>query len=73
MEAPADLRRETGRDNDRFELRDHFVDERRSRTVLYFSSTDMGRRVPDPAEDDAQSEVSEWIAQRAEKSEEGEG
>jgi hypothetical protein len=37
------------------------ADTRCSQPVLDFlSTTDVGRRIPPPAEDDAQSEASEW-------------
>jgi hypothetical protein len=47
-------------------------DERCSRAVLDFlATTDVGRRVPAPAEEDAQSEVSEWeLRERREREEE---
>jgi hypothetical protein len=48
------------------------ADERCSRAVLDFlSTTDVGRRVPAPAEEDTQSEVSEWeLRERREREEE---
>jgi hypothetical protein len=45
----------------RWKVRDLPADERCSRAVLDFVSTaDVGRLVPALAEDDAQSEASEW-------------
>jgi hypothetical protein len=53
--------KESGRGKDQFKIRDLFADTRCSLPVLEFlSTTDVGRRVPPPAEDDAQSEASEW-------------
>jgi hypothetical protein len=48
------------------------ADERCSRAVLDFlSTTDVGRRVPAPDEEDAQSEASEWeLRERREREEE---
>jgi hypothetical protein len=51
---------DTGKDRDRFKVRDLFVDERCSQAILDFlATTDVGRRLPTPAEEDAQSEASE--------------
>jgi hypothetical protein len=56
-----EVRKETGRWKSRWRVRDLLADERCSRAVLDFlSTTDVGRRVPTPAEEDAQSEASEW-------------
>jgi hypothetical protein len=55
------VRKEVGRGKDRFKIRDLLANTGRSQPVLDFlSATDVGRRVPVPAEEDAQSEVSEW-------------
>ena len=53
-------------------MRDLLDDERCSRAVLDFlSTTDVGRLVPPPAEEDAQSEASEWeLRERREREEE---
>jgi hypothetical protein len=68
----AEARRETGRGKSRWKVRDLLADERCSRAVLDFlATTDVGRRVPDPAEEDAQSEASEWeLRERREREEE---
>jgi hypothetical protein len=58
---------ETGRGKDRL---DFFADERCSQTILDFlATTDVGRRIPDPAKEDAQSEVSE-LREREDEAEE---
>jgi hypothetical protein len=50
--------KETGRGKSRWKIRDLLADERCSRAVLDFlSTTDVGRLVPAPAEEDAQSEA----------------
>jgi hypothetical protein len=52
---------ETERGKDRFRIRDLFADERCSQAILDFlTTTDVGRLAPKPAEEDAQSETSEW-------------
>jgi hypothetical protein len=57
----AEVRKESGRGKDQFKIRDLLADARCSQSVLDFlSTTDVGRRVSPPAEDDAQSEASEW-------------
>jgi hypothetical protein len=68
----AEVRKETGRWKSRWKIKDLLADERRSRAVLDFlSTTDVGRRVPSPAGEDAQSEASEWeIRERREREEE---
>jgi hypothetical protein len=49
-----EVRKETGRGKSHWKVRDLLVDERCSRAVLNFlSTTDVGRRVPTPAEEDA--------------------
>jgi hypothetical protein len=56
-----EVRKETGMGKRRGKVRDLMGDERCSRAVLDFlATTDVGRRVPAPAEEDAQSEASEW-------------
>jgi len=56
-----------GRGKDRFKIRDLLADGRCSQAVLDFlSTTDVGRLAP--AEEDAESEVSEW--ERRERREE---
>jgi hypothetical protein len=56
-----EARKETRRWKCRWKVRDLLADERCSRVVLDpLSTTDVGRRVPSPAEEDAQSEESEW-------------
>ena len=56
----------------RWKVRDLLADERCSRAVLDFlSTTDVGRLVPAPVEEDAQSEASEWeLRERREREEE---
>jgi hypothetical protein len=68
----AEVRKETGRWKSRWKVWDLLADERCSGAVLDFiSTTDVGRRVPPPAEEDAQSEVSEWeLRERREREEE---
>jgi hypothetical protein len=68
----AEVRKESGRGKERFKVRDLLADPRCSRAVLDFlSTTDVGRRVPAPAEEDAQNEVSEWeLRERREREEE---
>ena len=57
----AELRRETGRGKDRFKVQDLFTDERCSQTVVDFLTTaDVGRRLSEMAEEDTQSEASDW-------------
>ena len=52
--------KETGRGKYRFEIRDLVADVRCSQAVLDFlSAADVGRRIPAPAEEDAQSEALE--------------
>jgi len=69
--------RETGRGKGRFKIRDLFADEHCSQPILDFlSTTDAGRLVPTPAEEDIQSEMSEWKQEeerRAEAEELGAG
>jgi hypothetical protein len=62
----------TGRGKDRFTIRDLLADDRCSQAVLrLLSTTDIGRLVPDPAEEEAQSEASEWeLRERREREEE---
>ena len=56
----AEVKKETGRWKDRWKVRALLADGRCSRAVLYFlSATDVGRRVPAEAEEDAVSAVSE--------------
>jgi len=64
--------KETGRGKRRFAVRDLLADERCSRAVLDFlSTTEVGRLVPAAAEEDAQSEASEWeLRERREREEE---
>jgi len=56
------------------EIRDLFADPRCSQTILDFlASTQVGRRVPTPEEEeeDAQNEASEWeLREREERNEE---
>jgi len=60
----AEVRKETGRWEERWKIRDILVDERCSRAVPDFlSSTDVGRLVPSPEESDAASEAPEWDLQ----------
>jgi hypothetical protein len=57
----AEVRRETGRGKERFKFRDLFTDEGHSQAILdSLAITDVGRRIPDTAEEDAQREASEW-------------
>jgi hypothetical protein len=67
-----EVRKETGRGKRRWKVRDLLADERCSRAVLDFlATTEVGRRVPAPAEEDAQSEASEWeLRERRELEEE---
>jgi hypothetical protein len=67
-----EVRKETGRWKSRWKVRDLLADERCTRAVLDFlSTTDVGRLVPAPAEEDAQSEASEWeLRERREREEE---
>jgi len=66
----AEVRKETGRWKDWWKVHDLLADGRCSRAVLdFFSSTDVGRRVPAEAEDDAVSavselEVREWLEEQ---------
>jgi hypothetical protein len=68
----AEVRKETGRWKSRWKVRDLLADERCTRAVLDFlSTTDVGRLVPAPVEEDAQSEASEWeLRERREREEE---
>ena len=56
----------------RFAIRDLLADDRCSKAVLDFlSTTEVGRLVPPPAEEDAQNEVPEWeLRERREREEE---
>jgi hypothetical protein len=55
-----EVRNVTGRGKDRFKIQDLFADERCSQAILDFrATTQVGRRVLDPAEEDALSEASE--------------
>ena len=67
-----EVRKETGRWKSRWKVRDLLADKRCSRAVLDFlATTDVGRLVPAPAEEEAQSEVSEWeLREREEREEE---
>jgi hypothetical protein len=67
----AEVRKETGRWKSRWKVRDLLADERCSRAVLDFlSTTDVGRLVPAPVEEDVQSETSEWeLRERREREE----
>jgi hypothetical protein len=57
----AEVRKETGRWKSRWRVRDLLADERCNKAVLDFlSTTDVGRLVPAPVEEDAQSEASVW-------------
>ena len=68
MEAPAG---ETVRGKDRFKNRDLFADERCSQAILDSPAiTDVGRRIPGAAEEDAQSEASERDLREREESRE---
>jgi len=68
------VKKETGRWKSRWKIRDLFADPRCSQAILDFlASTQVGRRVPAPEEEeeDAQSEVSEWeLREREERNEE---
>ena len=56
----AEVRRETGRGKDRYKILDLFADERCSQAILNFLAiTECGRLAPKPAEEGAQSEVSD--------------
>jgi hypothetical protein len=57
----AEVREEAGRWQSRRKIRDLLADERCSRGVLDFlDTTDVGRLVAAPTEEDAQSDVSVW-------------
>jgi len=63
--------RETGRWKSRWKIRDLLADGWCSQAVLDFlSATDVGRRVP--AEEDAESEASEWELRKREEEREAE-
>jgi hypothetical protein len=66
-----EIKKETGRWKSRWKVRDLPADERHSRAVLDFlSTTDVGRLVPAPVEEDAQSETLEWqFRERSEREE----
>jgi len=72
----AEVKKETGRWEDRWKVQDLLADARCSRAVLDFlSSTDVGRRVPAEAEEDAVSavselEVREWLEEQGAEAEE---
>jgi len=68
----AEVKKETGRWKSRWKVRDLLADERCSKPVLDFlSTTDVGRLAPALADEDAQSEVSEWeLRERREREEE---
>jgi len=72
----AEVKKETGRRKDQWKVRDLLADGRCSRAVLDFlSSTDVGRRVPAEAEDNAVSAVSElavreWLEEQGAGAEE---
>jgi len=56
----AEVRKETGRGKGRLTIRDLLADTRCRKPVLDFLSTaDVERLVPAPADEDAQSELSE--------------
>ena len=56
-----EVRRETGRGKDQFKTQDLLAGERRSQAIFdLLAATDVGRLAPKPAEEDAQSEASEW-------------
>jgi hypothetical protein len=63
---------ETGRWKSRWKVRDLLANEGCSRAVLDFlATTDVGRLAPAPAEEDAQSEASEWeLRERSDREEE---
>jgi hypothetical protein len=57
----AEDRKETRRGKHHWKVRDLLADEKCSRAVLDFlATTDVGRLVPAPVEEDVQSEASEW-------------
>jgi len=57
----AEVRKETGRERSRWNIRDLLVDGRCSQAVLDFlASTDVGRLAPSAEEDGEGSDVSEW-------------
>jgi len=66
------LKTDSGKD--RFKIRDDSADERYSQEILDFHvSTEVGRRVPGPAGEDARRGVSEWgHGEREERAGEGE-
>jgi hypothetical protein len=67
----AEVKKETGRWKYRSKVRDLLADEKCSRAVLDFlTTTDVGRLVPAPVEEDAQSEASEWEEERRQEAEE---
>jgi hypothetical protein len=69
----AEVKKEAGKGKNRWKVWDLLADGRCVRAVLDFlSSTDVGRRVPPPAEDDAVSTVLE-LEVREFLEEEGEG
>jgi len=67
--------KETERGKRQFAIRDLLADDRCSKAVLDFlSTTGVGRLVPPPAEEDAQSGASEWeLRERREREEEERG
>jgi hypothetical protein len=69
----AEVRKKTGKGKNRCKVRDLLADERCSRAELDFlATTDVGRRVPAPVEEDVESETSEWeLRERREREEEG--
>jgi len=69
----AEERRETGRGEDRFRIRDLTADARTSQAVLDFlSTTDVGRRAPASAEEDKQSDPSQCELRERRERKEGE-
>ena len=72
----AEVKKETGRWKDRWKVRDLLADGRCSRAVPDFlSATDVGRRVPAEADEDAVSavlelEVQEWLEEQGAGAEE---
>jgi ribonuclease HI len=68
----AEVRKEKGKWKSRWKVRDPLADEGCSRAVLDFlATTDVGRLVPAPVEEDAQSEALEWeLRERREREEE---
>jgi len=68
------VKKETGRWKSRWKIRDLFADPRCSQAILDFlASTQVGRRAPEPEEEeeDVQSEASEWgLREREEREEE---